>query len=282
MDTLEKKNIYTVYMHITPSNKKYIGITSLFPNKRWQNGFGYRGQVFFNAIEKYGWNNIQHIIIKQNLTLKEAAQLEIDLIQKYKTTNSNFGYNVTPGGDKSTLGYKHTIETKDKIAKKARERFSDKTNHPSYGIHRIGKDAPRYGAKLTQETKDKISKNHADMSGKNNPFYHKKHSEESKRKIAKAHLGKNFLTDETKIKMVNASKKKRCKPIYCITNNTVYAGASDAGRILNLNSTNITAVCKGKQHTSGGYLFEYYDINKHYINICTSEEYTNIFLNKFL
>lgn len=31
---------YTIYKHISPSNKAYIGITSQQPNKRWQNGYG--------------------------------------------------------------------------------------------------------------------------------------------------------------------------------------------------------------------------------------------------
>ena len=58
-------NDYIVYMHISPSNKKYIGITKQEPNRRWRNGQGYKGQVFYNAIEKYGWKNIQHIIVEK-------------------------------------------------------------------------------------------------------------------------------------------------------------------------------------------------------------------------
>ena len=36
---MEKK--FIVYMHITPSNKRYIGITSNEYKRRWQNGYGY-------------------------------------------------------------------------------------------------------------------------------------------------------------------------------------------------------------------------------------------------
>lgn len=47
---------YTVYRHISPSGKVYIGITSMEPEKRWgKNGYGYRRQKYFNnAIRKYG------------------------------------------------------------------------------------------------------------------------------------------------------------------------------------------------------------------------------------
>ena len=126
------ENNYTVYMHISPSGKRYIGITSVSPKKRWQNGFGYKGQVFYKAIEKYGWDNIEHIIIETNLSQDEACRLEIDLIKQYKTTDSNYGYNVSLGGDKTTLGYHHTNETKIKMSQKAKERFLDKTKHPVF------------------------------------------------------------------------------------------------------------------------------------------------------
>ena len=89
---------YTVYKHTTPNNKYYIGITRQNPLKRWQKGFGYKGQVFYNAIQKYGWDNIQHEIIKDHLTEKEAQQLEIDLIKEYKSNHPEFGYNISSGG----------------------------------------------------------------------------------------------------------------------------------------------------------------------------------------
>ena len=42
---------YTVYMHISPSGKRYIGITSVKPKYRWRNGKGYETQIFYRAIE---------------------------------------------------------------------------------------------------------------------------------------------------------------------------------------------------------------------------------------
>ena len=45
---------YSVYMHITPNNKKYIGITKQKLVKRWLHGKGYQKQsYFYNAILKY-------------------------------------------------------------------------------------------------------------------------------------------------------------------------------------------------------------------------------------
>lgn len=91
-------NSYSVYIHITPNNKKYIGITKNAPTWRWRNGSGYSRLVFGNAIKKYGWNNIQHHIVATNLSLKEAEAMEVALISFFKTTNPKYGYNVSLGG----------------------------------------------------------------------------------------------------------------------------------------------------------------------------------------
>lgn len=72
---------YTIYKHIFPNNKIYIGITQQKPEKRWQHGLGYRAQpLMWNAIQKYGWENIKHEILFENLTLEEANLKEIELI----------------------------------------------------------------------------------------------------------------------------------------------------------------------------------------------------------
>lgn len=93
-------------MHIVPKelsgyewDKYYVGITGTSVKKRWQsNGIGYKNQLFYRAIKKYGWNNIKHIVIKDNITLAEAEELEKNLISKYKSNFSKFGYNVAAGG----------------------------------------------------------------------------------------------------------------------------------------------------------------------------------------
>jgi predicted GIY-YIG superfamily endonuclease len=62
--------MYSVYIHINKSNnKKYIGITSQKPEKRWGNGKNYKKNTYIRrAIDKYGWDNFEHIILKTNLS----------------------------------------------------------------------------------------------------------------------------------------------------------------------------------------------------------------------
>lgn len=116
---------FCVYAHKSPSNKFYFGITSLKLNDRWHsNGNGYKNQqLFYRAIQKYGWNNFEHIIIAKNLTQEQAHQMEKDLIFMFNSTNPVYGYNITQGGE-GMLGYTHTKSAKRKISKSSKKRKS--------------------------------------------------------------------------------------------------------------------------------------------------------------
>ena len=91
---------WVVYAHKNKINKKiYIGITGQKPERRWRNGQGYKTSTYFyNAIQKYGWNNFEHIILQFNLTQQEAEEKEKYYIQKYNTLNDTYGYNIKKGG----------------------------------------------------------------------------------------------------------------------------------------------------------------------------------------
>lgn len=90
---------FYVYRHVTPSGKSYVGITTDC-KRRWANGAGYRDhKYFYNAIKKYGWDNIKHEIIACGLTLDEAKTAERYNIRKYASNDPDHGYNLTAGGD---------------------------------------------------------------------------------------------------------------------------------------------------------------------------------------
>lgn len=92
---------YTVYCHENKSNGKlYFGITKTSTRRRWSKGKGYKTQhIFGKAIEKYGWDGFEHIILFTGLSEDEAKQMEIDLIREFNTQDGRFGYNITAGGD---------------------------------------------------------------------------------------------------------------------------------------------------------------------------------------
>lgn len=71
---------YSVYKHITPNNMVYYGISNDV-NKRWKNyGECYINTSLYKYILKYGWDNIQHIVLFQDLTEKDARIIEGQLI----------------------------------------------------------------------------------------------------------------------------------------------------------------------------------------------------------
>lgn len=92
-------NTYTLYMHITPNKKYYIGITKQDVNIRWRKGNGYRyNNYFYKAIKKYKWENIEHKILFKSLNKEQAEKLEKEYIKKYKSNISKYGYNIESGG----------------------------------------------------------------------------------------------------------------------------------------------------------------------------------------
>lgn len=102
---------YTVYKHISPIGKVYIGITKMNPVRRWAKGLGYKSCThFFNAIVKYGWDNIKHEILYTDLTREEAEIKEKELIKEYNSNNPNYGYNIQAGGINNSNGIKRTSE----------------------------------------------------------------------------------------------------------------------------------------------------------------------------
>lgn len=96
---------YIIYMHVNKINgKKYIGQTCQENiNHRWKNGLGYKPcTYFYHAIEKYGWDNFDHIILETNIgSALEANEAEKYYIQLYETTDPKKGYNILYGGQHS-------------------------------------------------------------------------------------------------------------------------------------------------------------------------------------
>ena len=88
---------YCIYKHTLPNQKVYIGKTCDV-KRRWR-ACNYVGNWFFySAIQEYGWENITHEILEDNLTLEEANEKEKYYIALYQSTNSQYGYNLRAGG----------------------------------------------------------------------------------------------------------------------------------------------------------------------------------------
>lgn len=191
---MENEN-YTVYMHRAPNNKVYIGVTSKKLRQRFgKNGIGYRSQqLFWRAIQKYGWNNIEHIIIATNLSKDLAYKLEIMLISEYKSNNPKYGYNSSIGGEVSPLGSRH------KLSEETRIKMSQA---------KLGEKHPFYGQSHSAETKEKIRNS---MLGNTNAKGSIR-SLETRKKISEASKGRK-ISDATREKLrqraIEQWKRKR-------------------------------------------------------------------------
>lgn len=150
----DKEKPYTVYMHIAPNGKKYVGITKSRLNKRWSNGKGYWANKYFsNAIKKYGWENIKHAILYMKLTKEEAEEKEKELIKKFQTTDRRFGYNIEGGGG---LKKEVSLETREKLRKNATGIHpSEETRRKMSESHK-GEKCHFYGTHLNEERKEKL------------------------------------------------------------------------------------------------------------------------------
>ena len=180
---MNEPNLFTVYMHVAPNNKRYIGVTKNKVTYRWNSGKGYRtNEYFWRAIQKYGWDNFQHLIIADGLSHSEACALEKLLISRYDTTNEAFGYNLSTGGELHALGCKRTPQQRLNYSESKR---GDK--NPMFGKHSWNKGIP-----CREETKQKLRENHI---GK----YYGKHtqlSEEQKQHLHDINVGKIYVTHD--------------------------------------------------------------------------------------
>lgn len=232
------EQIYKIYKHTSPSGKVYIGQTrAKNPVTRWKNGgkgyyrvnkFGdYQQPAMVNAINKYNWDEWSHEIIDQCQTQEEANKLEQYYINLYKSTDSNFGYNITEGGGGHS-GQSMSEQTKQKLSQAIKQKWQD----------------PDYREK--QKSKEHLPMHENTRKALNKANTGRKCSEETKQKIR-----------DTKLNYVLQFSLKG--ELLC-----EFKTAKEAGKYINKSITSITNCCKGKSKKCDKYLFVYkqdYDNN---------------------
>lgn len=244
---------YCVYKHTSPNGKVYIGITSMQPERRWNNGVGYsRNNYFYRAITKYGWKNFQHEILYRGLSEQEAEFVEHQLIAEYKSNDSRYGYNHTDGGE---IGKHYSDDSIAKMKKAKEGKYAGKNN-------------PRYGVEVSDETRKKISERlKGKFAGEKNPNYGKTLSDDQKAAIAKSHTGKHYPRLSESLKKSEAHRaaiESRMKMIDQFTIDGKYIGtwrsARDAGQVIansERGQSNICWCANGHLKTAYGFRWAY-------------------------
>lgn len=231
---MSEKN-YKLYMHECPNGKMYFGITCRKKvEDRWDYGYGYNyNEHFYNAIKKYDWNNIEHIVLAQNLTKEEACYYEEVLIAYFDTTNKEKGYNHLSGGE-------HFIpneETRRKMSEAKKGNSNAK------------------GSKRTKEQRVFLSQiNIGNTNGKG------KRSEETRRKMlgntnGKGNKGKIHTEEQKRKSSQNCTTKVKVK---CIELSTVFDSIAEANKHFgkSYNASNIQSAIK-RNGKAFGYHWEY-------------------------
>ena len=140
--------IYTVYQHKNLRNgKSYIGMTSLEPKERWNNGWGYKkNSKMWSDIQNSDWNkDWEHNIIGQFEDKQEALNIEEMFIWLFDSINE--GYNISSYGNGH---YERTEEHKRKISEaNTGKHFSEE--------HRRKISESKTGKHLSEEHKKLIS-----------------------------------------------------------------------------------------------------------------------------
>ena len=155
--------MYTVYQHRNLKNgKSYIGMTSLKPKRRWNNGKGYKNNLrMWNDIQNSDWNtDWVHEILGQFEDKQEALNIEEMFIGLFDSTNN--GYNISSYGNSH---YERTEEQKRKMSESHIGITFSEEHKKKMSEALSGEKAYWYGKHLSEETKKKQS---ASMTGNHN------------------------------------------------------------------------------------------------------------------
>ena len=273
------KNKWSIYIHrCINNNKAYIGIAKGNPVNRWgANGKKYRKDsqpVFYNAIQKYGWDGFEHIIWETNLNHNEAKNMEKMLISLFQTNcrkykNPAYGYNETDGGDGSS-GRSVKQATREKIGKVHRGKALSVEHKEKISRGLTGRPGTMKGKHHSLETRAKMSQSHIgivftaehrrnisianqkDTAG----FHHHRHTEEAKQRQREATAARNATLDWK----VN-NRLKLSKPVVQCTIEgdilRIWSWIKGASDTLDILTSGIIRCCQGKRKTAGGYCWYY-------------------------
>ena len=212
------------------------------------------------AWNKHGEENFSFEILEL-CTEDMLDEVEIMYINMYDSCNN--GYNIESGGNSNKRLSENTKELlrQSHLGKK----MSDETLR-KMSESRMGDKNPMYGKTHSQEARKKISESKKGKPGR-------PQTDVQKERSRLANLGKP-KSEETRRKISEANKghipyNKNPRPVYCIELNQIFDTASDAGKRLNIHSSNIINCCEHIRKTCGGFRWmyadsdEYYDFIKH-------------------
>jgi len=217
------------------TNKKYIGQSKNISYRIKQHLYELRNNKHYNsylqkAWNKYGEDNF-NIYVVEYCSIQDLDEKERFYITQYNTTDNQYGYNMTYGGQNGAVcvgeaaerrrislrKYYETTNAKEIRGQQSRERFQN----PEYAARFRGENHPRYGQHL---------------------------SDDAKKRISDANKGR-------------INYKRNLTPVYCVELDKEFADATIASQTLLIDSSTILKVCRGERYTCGGYHWKFIENN---------------------
>lgn len=292
---MEEEHKSLVYVHIAPNGKRYVGKTAQDVSQRWRNGAGYRKcPLMWKAVQKYGWENFEHVILADNLTEEEAEALEKKYVEEYQSNNPEYGYNLTSGGEKgcvlspevkeqlskSKQGHITTEETRRKISETKQRRYAAglyddgirraaEKNRGRTPYNKGKKMSVEYCAQMSESRKvwieqhpdefdalrQKSSEYASSRTGEKNPFYGRHHSEATKQLLFSKIKGRK-VSEERRRKNQMAVFDIKWHEIRCVETGKIYNNYRSAYRDTGIQYQTIANACYRKIMRAGGYHWE--------------------------
>jgi group I intron endonuclease len=270
------------------NNKIYIG-----QDRNNNPSYFGSGKKIQSAIKKYGKENFVKEIIEECIDENHMNEREVYWISKYNSQDRKIGYNISDGGKEGDrqIGqdiakngiYNYWVEKYgqveadirkkqkiEKIVKHNKENGTELTKKGRYGLwlEKYGKEEAdrrhlQWRLKISQHQQYKLDNGwkHTDEAREkiSNAGKGRKLSEETKNKMRKP-KPKGFSEKISKLKKgvpTGPSKKRLKVQQFDLNGNFIYTWDSITEAEKQLKIFNITAVCKGKQETAGGYKWIY-------------------------
>jgi group I intron endonuclease len=270
------------------NNKIYIG-----QDRNNNPSYFGSGKKIQRAIKKYGKENFVKEILEECIDENHMNEREVYWISKYNSQDRKIGYNISNGGKEGDRQIGQDI-AKNGIYNYWVEKYGQEEAdiRKKQQIEKIVKHNKKNGTELTKKGRyglwlEKYGKEEADrrhLQWRLKISQHQqykldngwKHTDESREKISNAGKGRK-LSEETKNKMrkpkpkgfsekisklkkgvpTGPSKKRLKVHQFDLNGNFIYTWNSISEAEKKLKIFNITAVCKGKQETAGGYRWKY-------------------------
>ena len=184
---MDKK--YVVYQHVTPDELYYFGATSNI-KRRWEgNGKGYKGTALQPYIEKFGWDNIKHIVLFRDQTKENALWIENFLIETAREdgvciNKNRSGFVSKEEGYNQDRNQKYYEQNRDKINEQKKQRYEqnrDKIKEQQREYREQNRDKIK---QYYEQNRDKINEQKKQYYQQNKDKW-KEYQEQNKDKIKK-------------------------------------------------------------------------------------------------